>query len=111
MTDEREAEILAQLAAKDAEIAALKSTLQKLEHQIVVMQKNLFGQKSERIITDGRQAELFTVPSPEIPPYVKARVPVSAHLRHQGRKPLSDSLPRERIEYFPEETACSCCGK
>lgn len=110
MTDEREAEILAQLAAKDAEIAALKSTLQKLEHQIVVMQKNLFGQKSERI-SDSRQADLFEVPPPEIPAHDKAPIPVSAHLRHRGRQPLSDSLPRERIEYLPAETTCGCCGE
>jgi transposase len=30
---------------------------------------------------------------------------------YMGRKPLSDSLPREEIEILPEGTTCLCCGE
>jgi len=110
VTDEEAVQLINENRELKAVNEALLARLEKLEHQIVVMQKNLFGQKSE-CIKDSRQAELFEVPAPEIPPHVKAPIPVSAHLRNRGRQPLSDSLPRERIEYLPEETTCSCCGK
>ena len=98
------------LAAKDNTIAALQQEVHKLQHQLLMAQKNLFGQKSERI-TDSRQNELFTIPAPEIPAHIKAPIEVHSHVRRRGRQPLSDFLPRERIEYYPETTTCGCCGK
>lgn len=39
-------------------------------------------------------------------------IEVSSYIRsaHSGRKPLPKDLPRERVEYEPEEQNCSCCG-
>lgn len=110
MTDEREAQILEELASLRRTIAEKDVLIASLQHQLLMAQKNLFGQKSERIV-DSRQSELFTIAAPEIPPYEKAPIEVSSHVRRRGRQSLSDSLPRERIEYYPETTTCGCCGK
>jgi transposase len=84
--------------------------LEKLMNQFRQMQKHLYGKKSEKLIGDQQQSlfELKEVAVPET-----TTIEVATHKRElvRGRKPLPKDLPRERIEYLPEDKACSCCGK
>jgi len=84
---------------------------QKLWQQLRELKRHIFGRRSEKLsVLSSNQTSLFPLedietegPEPE--------VAVPAHKRHRrGRKPLPADLPRERIEYEPEEQQCACCG-
>jgi len=94
------------IAEKDAQIERLLQTVAEL-------QRAVFGTRSEkrRPQEDEKQASLFALPE-EPAPESDTSVEVSSHQRvRSGRKPLPEHLPRERVEYEPEERTCSCCGK
>ena len=93
------------------EIENLKLLVQKFRAQA-------FGKKSEKLRSisspaQGEQEEMFSFESmPESPEADKSTIEVRRHKREipRGRKPLPSDLPRERIEYEPEERTCNCCG-
>ncbi len=89
------------------------SEIEKLHHLLRQANKNLYGTKSEKLLSDSLsvQERLFDFAEPSIPETTEVTV-VPEHTRviTRGRKPLPD-LPRERIEYEPADINCSCCGK
>lgn len=105
------AELRAALSESNARCELLCLEVEKLRQSLIYLKRQVFGQKSERVIVeDDRQNPLFDIPAPEIPQTIE-KIRIAEHERiKRGRKPLPSDLPRERIEYEPEERTCSCCG-
>ncbi|ASV84936.1 putative transposase [Ochrobactrum quorumnocens] len=120
------AELMALLAAKAAEIAALQAENQKLNERVFTLEEELalarlhrFAPRSEkhtdRVFNEAEQAALEddagdadTVELPETGlPDSEAR-----QGKKRGRKPLPANLPRERVEYdLPDDQKmCPCCS-
>jgi transposase len=121
------AELMAQLAAHAAEIAALKAERQALSQRIVKLEEELalarlhrFAPRSEkhvdRLFNEAEQVavdedagdndgDLVDLPDTGLPPVEKPEG------KKRGRKPLPESLPRERVEYdlADDQKACPCC--
>ncbi len=79
------------------------------------LKRQIFGKKSGKLSSEDTsvQEELSAFEASESSGISATEsVSVSAHRREiqRGRKPLPDSLERERIEYEPETKVCSCCG-
>ena len=106
-------------AALIKENAELRAQVRQLTEQVQLLQALHFGTKSEKLThEDKRQGRLFNEAEDasfnqhiEVP--VETRE-VRAHLRRTsngaGRKPISEDLPREIIEYDiePEQKICAC---
>ncbi len=94
----------------EARVAEQSAHIQFLAEQIRLLKHRMFGRKSERFIPD-TQESLF--PPPEFKPEETPKTTVAEHERAKrpGRKPLPDTLPRERVEYEPEQTICDCCSE
>lgn len=94
---------------------ALQEDLVRLHHQMLLLKKHAFGRSSEKLGSghDERQEVLFPSPGVSEPGESEETTIVKTHTRaaNRGRKPLPKDLPRERIEYEPEERSCSCCGR
>ena len=94
-----------------ARLASLENENAKLYQHLLWLKKQTFGRKSEK--QDPNQQPLFDAADFEQAPAKEQEdeIEVPAHSRRKpgGRKPLRKDLPRERIEYLPEETTCSCC--
>lgn len=88
----------------------LSSENASLWHHIKLLKKSIYGQKSEQLkYIDPNQCSLFAEHTIDIP---EVETEVKSHNRKRGgRKALPENLPRERYEYEPEETTCSCCGE
>jgi len=79
--------------------------------------RHMFGRRSEKLSPDqltlfqGMTAEQTT--TPEESSQEPTDVPVKSKKHLNGRRPLQEDLPRERIEYHPpkEDLICSCCGQ
>jgi transposase len=118
---------MAQLAANAAEIAALKAEKEALSQRVVKLEEELalarlhrFAPRSEkhidRIFNEAEQAadeddvdseenDAVDLPDTGLPSVE------STTGKKRGRRPLPESLPRERVEYdLPEDQkACPCC--
>lgn len=90
----------------------LREQVGNLYKQLRELKRYVFGRRSEKLsLVDARQEVLFdTPPEQELTEDEEPEVEVSPHTRRRGRKALPADLPRERIEYEPEEIACPCCG-
>lgn len=121
------AELMAQLAANAAEIAALKAEKEalsarviKLEEELALAQLHRFAPRSEkhvdRLFNEAEQVadeddagdehgDLVDLPDTGFPPTEKPQG------KKRGRKPLPEHLPRERVEYdlADDQKACPCC--
>jgi transposase len=90
--------------------------IDRLEHQLQQLLRARYGRSAEKI--DPNQLLLFaqemmkdrdeSADKPDAPVQT-----VKEHTRRNGRKPLPEDLPRQRIEHElpPEERSCPCCGK
>lgn len=88
--------------------------IEKLEHEIQLFRRHIFGPRRERFIDDPRQQMLFDggdAPSPLEDESTCASSKKKG--RGHGRRPLPDFLPRRDVihELSPEELPCPCCGK
>jgi len=90
-----------------------EAELARLREQLNLLLAKRYGPSSEKISPD--QLRLFNEAEAEGEPLADeqppASIPVAAHERQRrGRKPLPDTLPRERIEHdLPEaEKTCAC---
>jgi transposase len=125
--ESRVAELMAQLAANAAEIAALKAEKEALAQRVIKLEEELalarlhrYAPRSEkrvdRIFNEAEQAaaadeadseenDAVELPDTGLPPAGKPEG------KKRGRKPLPENLPRERIEYdIPDDQkACPCC--
>jgi len=121
------AELMAQLAANAAEIAALKAEKEalsarvvKLEEELALAQLHRFAPRSEKHIdrlfneaeqvVDGddigdEDGGVIDLPDTGLP---SSGMPEG---KKRGRKPLPEHLPRERVEYdlADDQKACPCC--
>ena len=120
------AELMAQLAANTAEIAALKAEKEALSARVVELEEELtlarlhrFAPKSEkhvdRLFNEAEQVavedettndgDLVDLPDTG---FASTEKPEG---RKRGRKPLPEHLPRERVEYdlAGDQKACPCC--
>lgn len=118
------AELMAQLAANAAEIAALKAEKEalsvrvvKLEEELALARLHRFAPKSEKHVDrlfdeaeqvadeeDADDGVLVDLPDTGLASTEKQG-------KKRGRKPLPEHLPRERVEYdlTDDEKACPCC--
>ena len=101
------------IAEKDIRIQELQEDLQTVLLQLRELKRHVFGRKSEKLqSTFPNQQQLFEEALPEIEtPEESTSVASYKCSKRNGRKPLSKDIPRERIEYMPEETHCSNCGE
>lgn len=125
-------DLLARLARATAEVSELTAENQQLNDRILKLEEELalarlhrFAPRSEkrqdRILNEAEQiaqaegdvdleddhADVATpLPDTGLPPRTKAEG------KKRGRKPLPESLPRERVEYdIPEDQkSCPCCS-
>lgn len=121
------AELMAQLAANAAEIAALEAEKEALSARVVKLEEELalarlhrFAPKSEkhvdRLFDEAEQVadeedagdddgDLVDLPDTGLASTEKLQG------KKRGRKPLPAHLPRERVEYdlTDDEKACPCC--
>ncbi|ASY67175.1 transposase [Sinorhizobium fredii] len=121
------AELMAQLAANAAEIAALKTEKEALSQRVVKLEEELalarlhrFAPRSEKHVdrifneaeegadedgADSHESELIDIPDTGLPPVE------SITGQKRGRRPLPQNLPRERVEYdlADDQKACPCC--
>lgn len=97
--------------ALQEELTAAREEIARLHQHMLWLKKQMFGRKSEKL--DLNQLLLFDAGEPSQAKTEEEQIEIPAHARQKpsGRKPLPKELPRERIEYFPEEKLCSCCGK
>ncbi|TCL89642.1 transposase [Rhizobium sp. PP-WC-2G-219] len=120
------AELMAQLAANAAEIAALKAEKETLSQRVVKLEEELalarlhrFAPRSEKHI-DRIFNEAEEAADEDNPDYGDAvadlpdtGLPVvqSTTGKKRGRRPLPEDLPRERVEYdlADDQKACPCC--
>jgi transposase len=102
--------LLSILTERDSTIADQQHEIEKLQNIIHNANKHRYGKKSEKLSKE--QVELFCFEDAGKEPESE-EVAVKGHKRNikRGRKPLPADLPRERVEYEPEERTCSCCGK
>lgn len=121
------ADLMAQLAAHAAEIAALKAEKEALSQHVVRLEEELalarlhrFAPRSEkhvdRLFNEAEQGggkddadcednDVVDLPDTGLP------LGKTATGKKRGRRPLPASLPRERVEYdLPgDQKACPCC--
>jgi transposase len=121
------ADLMAQLAANAAEIAALKAEKEALSQHVVRLEEELalarlhrFAPRSEkhvdRLFNEAEQGvgkddadcednDVVDLPDTGLPPGETATG------KKRGRRPLPANLPRERVEYdLPgDQKACPCC--
>jgi len=94
-----------------------KQTITKLKQQIEMLQRRIWGKSSEKYIPEDplqrkldfegldllpEEKELATSAKEEIEKYKAIRVVEVKEKKHQVRKPLSESLPREETHIYPE---------
>jgi transposase len=123
------AELMAQLAANAAEIAALKAEKEALSQRVVKLEEELalarlhrFAPRSEKHVDRifNEAEESADEDDPDDGDKVVADLPEtglpsvdSSAGKKRGRRPLPEDLPRERVEYdLPDDQkACPCCDR
>ena len=88
-----------------------------LQNQLEWFKRHVFGRRSEKLapnqltLFQGMTAEQETPSEESIQKPADVSGRSKKHLN--GRRPLLEHLPRERIEYHPpqEDLICSCCGQ
>jgi transposase len=88
-----------------------------LQNQLEWFKRHVFGRRSEKLspnqltLFQGITAEHVTPLEESIQKHADVSGRSKKHLN--GRRPLPEDLPRERIEYHPPkgDLICSCCGQ
>jgi transposase len=91
--------------------------IDELQNQLEWFKRHVFGRRSEKLspnqltLFQGMAAEQPTTPEESNPDPIDISGKSKKHLN--GRRPLPEHLPRERIEYHPpeEDLVCSQCGQ
>jgi len=93
----------------------LRSQNEKLQAELELFKRYLFGRRSERFVDDSRQGRLFEPPADEIssPPEPPAEEITYRRRRGHGWSKLPPHLPREEIllDVPEQERLCGCCGE
>jgi transposase len=110
-------ELLEQLDARAQQIATKQQRIERLQHQLALLRRYVFGRRSEKAVA--AVAEQGTLPfaaGPVAPSAsdesAPAAVEVRAHRRtaHPGRKALPADLPVEIVEITPADADLVCSG-
>ena len=97
--------------ALKAENTRLKRDLENALLQLLEFKRHMFGRKSEKLsIVSDSQTQLFDVEMPELGDTEETEVKPHKRSKRKSRK-LPKDLPRQRVEYQPEETNCAACGE
>ena len=107
------AELSAQTAQHEAEIAQYASEVELLREQVKYLYDKLYGPKSEKGKYDeSPQLPLFDMPEPDVEDEEESEVVIiEEHSRRKkGRKPLPEHLPRVEIvhDIDEEDKICHC---
>lgn len=94
-------------------IGGLEEQVSSLQKQVDWFKRHVFGRRSERVVDDPNQLELLSTALQTSEPAPVETQEIASHSRrkHPGRREIPEGVPRERTEYFPEETVCTGCGK
>lgn len=117
-------ELLKRLAERDREIDELKLKNAELEEKVKLLNILHFGSSSEKLTAyDEKQGSLFNEAEDNVfdqcdPDKIEAvaeNVEVNSYIKKSnkksGRKPISENLPREVVEFdIPEEDKTCACG-
>jgi transposase len=84
--------------------------IEELEQQLAWLKRQVFGQKSERVVGVPGQGELFSEAQGNPQP-APASETITYERRRPKRGPLPRELPRERIvlDVAEADTVCPCC--
>jgi transposase len=95
-----------------AENKSLREDVTNLLYQLKQIKRAMYGKRSERQVEDSQILSLFSTSAPAAPqPIPTEQVERYERRKAVGRLPLDKDLPRERIEYHPEDLSCKSCGK
>jgi transposase len=95
------------------ETRELQEELRKLQNTVLLLQRSMYGKKSEKLppVNEAQLSLLLasdTVPTPQ---QREAEVTVPEHKRSKKRKTRDVSqLPVVQVVHEPTERACSCCS-
>ena len=101
-----------------SDVAQLQAMVLDLHQQVDYLKRMLFGRRSEKLIDDPNQQQLFgdapalsEAPPPEDDD--EPDPPPRRRKRHKGRRPLPEHLPRQIHEIHPPagERSCPDCGQ
>ena len=101
----------------EEKVAELLEVITSQKQEIAWLKKQVFGPKKEKV--DPHQLNLDFLPEVETPPPFVDEAPddetppaKKKKSRRNGRAPLPEDLPRQRIEHHPEpeDLICSCCA-
>ena len=88
--------------------------LEKLEHKLLWMQKQIFGRKSEKVVPENQLTLDGILPEKQVEEISQK---VDGYKRtvkkaKPGKKPLPNNLPRKKIYHEPTDEELKChCGK
>jgi transposase len=95
-----------------------RTQIEKLQAELELFKRYLFGRRSERFVDSAGQGRLFAqpadgnLPTPELPEAAEEEISYRRHRQGHGWSELPPHLPREEVPLdVPEsERICSCCG-
>jgi transposase len=96
-----------------------RAQIEKLQAELELFRRYLYGRRSERFLEDPAQGRLFeapaegTLPTPELPEAAEEEITYQRRRKGHGWSELPKHLPREEILLdVPEaERQCGCCGQ
>jgi len=107
-----DASLAAQKAHFDQERQQFQQQIDILQRSLLQLKKQVFGRKSEKYhVVSSNQQALFEQISEPLLEEVES-VEIAAHKRKRKKRTFADisDLPRERVEYYPEQCDCEHCG-
>lgn len=96
-----------------------QARIEKLEAELELFQRYLFGRRSERFVEDPGQGRLFEqpaageAPAPELPEAAEEEITYRRRRKGHGWSELPAHLPREEVllDVPAAERTCGCCGE
>jgi transposase len=106
-----------QAHARERQIASKQERIERLEHQLALLRRYVFGRRSEKAAPAVAEQGMLPFAAGAVAPSasdesVPAAVEVRAHQRtaHRGRKALPTDLPVEVVEITPADADLVCSG-
>lgn len=116
-------QLLARIAALEAEKVVLLEANQQLKHQVDLFRRMIYGRRSERMVDQRGQGKLpFALdeePPPPPPPHV-GEAPDDEETKDKDKQPRARGVRRQRsdlprvrqvIELPEDQRLCPCCNK
>ncbi len=118
--NEHLAEQLEQLDSTTHELSGTideqSARIEKLEQELALFRRHMFGARRERFVDDPRQQKLFEVKDEDAETETSGEEEPQDEVKpakRRGRRPLPAFLPRKTVvhELAGDELLCPCCGK